>query len=77
MGGPEIAHLRQRMGQSVSGALHQIVAIAPRNGGIRLFKLEVRFEIGNAEQPQPAKNSNGAPFTLTSATSQRKKASKT
>ena len=51
VGWPEIGHLGQRMSQPVSCAFHQIISIAPRDGGIRLFELDVRFEIGDAQHP--------------------------
>ncbi len=53
--GPEVRHLRQRMRQSVGGAFHQVISFGPRRGSTRLFELNVRFEVGDAEEPQPAK----------------------
>ena len=43
------------MGQPMSCASHQVIAFAPRERGIRLFELDVRFEVSYAESPQPAK----------------------
>ena len=56
VGGPEVGHLGQPMGQAVGGAFRQVISFGPRGRGNRLFELQVRFEVGDAEALQPAKN---------------------
>jgi len=54
IGGPEVGELGQSMAQPVGGAVHQVVALLPRERRVTHLKLDVRLDLGVTVRRQTA-----------------------